>query len=254
MGYFPTNNCSISSANLTPSEKDVVQTVMDGNAFQNPVAGSINSVNTAISSATSLISSATFPDIFNGLSGALNGLSGQVGDYQTHSNRISGKNIGALGPNDEPGLLGLYGIASAFNSAQETMVGGVVDNFSQVFGSILGPADSAIKSVTDTIENSISLFIQDNLGVSSGNYPVGFVDNLNNFTTEIAGASAGLGTLINNDNAAYSSALNYVEKFGLGNMVLGSQNDPCFGGHLIKGVVANSNLQQKLNDLPTDNT
>jgi len=254
MGYFPTSGCNISSATLTPGEKDVVQTVMDGNAFQNPVASAISAVDTAISNTTNLIASASFPIIFDGLSGALNSLSSQVGVYQTHSNRLSGKNLDSLGPNDEPGLLGLYGIASAFNSAQETMIGGVVDNFSQVFGSILGPADAAIKSATDTIENSITSFIQDNLGVTSGNYPVGFEDTLSNFTTEIAGASSGLGTLINSDNSAYSSALSYVKKFSLGNMVLGSQNDPCFGGHLIKGVVTNSNLQQKLNALPTDNT
>ena len=254
MGYFPTSGCDISSGSLTPGEKDVVQTVMDGNAFRNPVAGAIAAIDTAISSATSLIATATFPVIFDGLSGAINSLSSQVGAYQTHSNRLSGKNLDSLGPNDEPGLLGLYGIASAHNSAKETMVGGVVDNFSNVFGSILGPADAAIQSATNTIENGIINFIQDNLGVTSGGYPVGFEDTLSNFTTEMAGASSGIGTLISNDNSAYSSALSYVKRFSLGNMVLGSQSDPCFGGHLIKGVVANSDVQQKLNALPVDNT
>ena len=255
MGYFSTTGgCEISSTEFTDGEKDIMKTVMDGNAFQNPVAGSIGGVNTAISGVQGLLAGVSFPGVFEGLSGAISALSGQVGSYKTHSDRVSGVNLNSLGPNDEPGLLGLYGIASAFNSAQESMIGGGIDNFSDVFGSILGPADSAIKSVTSTLENGISNFIQQHSGVTSGSYPTGFTSELNDFTTNVSGSSADLGTLISGDNTKYSNALGYVKKFSLGNVILGSQSEPCFGGHLIKGVVVNSDVRQKLDALPTDNT
>jgi len=250
MGYFPTTGCEISSTEFTDGEKDIIKTVMDGNAFQNPVAGAIGGVNTAISGVQGLLNGVAFPSIFAGLSSAISTLSGQVSSYKTHSDRVSGVNLDSLGPNDEPSLLGLYGIASAFNSAQESMIGGVVDNFSDVFGSILGPANSAIKSATDTLENGIYNFIQQHSGVSSGSYPGGFTDALSNFTTKMSGSSSNIGTLISGDNTKYSNALGYVKKFSLGNVVLGSQSDPCFGGNLIKGVVVNSNVRQKLDALP----
>ncbi|MBC8442905.1 MAG: hypothetical protein H8D80_01810 [Proteobacteria bacterium] len=250
MGYFPTNGCDISSTKYSTLEKDIIQQVLNGNAFTNPVSEAIGSVNTAISGVQGLLGSVTFPDVFGGLSSAVSGLSTQVDTYKTHSDRVSGANLDSLGPNDEPGLLGLYGIASAFNSAQESMIGGVVDNFSEVFNSILGPADSAIKNVTDSINNKITNFITDNIGVTSGDYPVGFETKLAELTSEISGANTNLGTLISTDNSNYSTASNYVKKFGLGNMILGSQSDPCFGGNLMKNVVCNSSLQQKINELP----
>ena len=73
---------------------------------------------------------------------------------------------------------------------------------------------------------------------------------LSDFTTKMSGSSADIGTLISGDNTKYSNALGYVKKFSLGNVVLGSQSDPCFGGNLIKGVVVNSNVRQKLDALP----
>ena len=220
MGYFPTNGCEISSTEYSTQEKDIINQILNGNAFSNPLSEAMGGVNTAISG--------------------------------VHSDRISGVSLNSLGPNDEPGLLGLYGIASAFNSAQESMVGGVVDNFSEVFNSILGPADSAIKNATDSINNKITDFIVDNIGATSGSYPVGFQTKLAELTSEISGASSGLGTLISTDNSNYSTASNYVKKFALGNVILGSQSDPCFGGNLMKNVVCNSSIQQKLDELPKE--
>ena len=250
MGYFPTTGCEISSTEYSTQEKDIINQILNGNAFSNPLSEAMGGVNTAISGVQSILNSVEFPDVFSELSGAISGLSGQVGAYKTHSDRISGVSLNSLGPNDEPGLLGLYGIASAFNSAKESMVGGVVDNFSTVFNSILGPADSTIKNATDSINNKITDFIVDNIGVTSGSYPVGFETKLAELTSEISGASSGLGTLISTDNANYSTASNYVKKFALGNVILGSQSDPCFGGHLMKNVVCNSSIQQKLDELP----
>jgi len=242
MGIFPTEGCTIQAAKYTDAEKDLIQTVMDGNAFLNPVKGSINSTNTSISETQSLLNSVQYPDLpqWSGLSASISSLSDQVGSYNTHSNRISGKNLTALGPNDEPGFMGLYGIASANNTARESILEKNEDNFSPVFNSILGPASSVLNSVTDTINNSVKDLISLNLGVTSSGaneYPEGYTASVAEVQTLISAAASSVANFISADNSSYTSALRYVEKFSLGNMIMSSTQDPCFGGKCMDNVL-----------------
>lgn len=239
MGIFPTTGCSIQAAKYTDAEKDLIQTVMDGNAFVNPVKGSMDATNTSISETQSLLNSVQYPDLpqWSGLSASISSLSDQVGSYNTHSNRISGKSLNALGPNDEPGFMGLYGIASANNTARESILEKNEDNFSPIFNSILGPASSVLNSVNDTINNSVKDLISLNLGVTSGGYPDGFTSAVAGVQTLINDASSSVANFITEDNSSYTSALRYVEKFSLGNMIMSSTQDPCFGGKCMDSVL-----------------
>jgi hypothetical protein len=202
-----------------------------------------------------MLASVEFPDLleWRGLSGALYNLTDKVSDYTTHSNRVSGKNLSAIGPSDEPGFLGLYGIASANNSAKETMEEKNEDNFSPVFNSILGAASFTLKTSTETITNTIQDFISLHNGVTSGDYPEGFVENVGSLTTNVSGTSSQLNSMISQDNSSYSSALSYVERFGLGNMIMSSRKDPFFGGKVVDNVVT-SNVREKLDAVVDEST
>ena len=242
MGIFPTTGCSIQAAKYTDAEKDLIQTVMDGNAFANPVKGSMDATNTSISETQSLLNSVEYPDLpqWSGLSASISSLSSQISSYNTHSNRISGKSLNALGPNDEPGFMGLYGIASANNTARESIEEKNEDNFSPIFNSILGPASSVLNSVNDTINNSVKDLISLNLGVTSSGanqYPDGFTSAVAEVQTLISDASTSVANFITEDNSSYTSALRYVEKFSLGNMIMSSTQDPCFGGKCMDSVL-----------------
>jgi|15BtaG_2_1085339.scaffolds.fasta_scaffold00083_21 hypothetical protein len=239
MGVFPTTGCSIQAAKYTDAEKDLIQTVMDGNAFANPVKGSMDATNTSISETQSLLNSVAWPNLpqWSALSASISSLSSQIGSYNTHSNRISGKSLNALGPNNEPGFMGLYGIASANNNARESILEKNEDNFSPIFNSILGPASSVLNSVNDTINNSVKDLISLNLGVTSSGYPGGFTSAVAEVQTLINDASTSVANLITEDNSSYTSALRYVEKFSLGNMIMSSTQDPCFGGKCMDSVL-----------------
>ena len=239
MGFFPTEGCSISAAKFTDQQKDLVQTVIDNNAFINPINPSINKTNTAISNVRGALSNVQFSDLpeWAGLSSGLASLSTNTSTYKTHSNRLSGKNLNAIGPDYEPGFSGLYGIASSFNSVKETMEEKNEDNFSQIFHSILGPSESALNSVSDVMNNKIVDFIALNVGVTSSNYPEGFTSEAAALNAHVSSTASQLTSFITQDNNYYSTAINYLDKFSLGNMLMSGKQDPCFGGKMIDIVV-----------------
>jgi len=239
MGFFPTEGCSISAATFTGQQKDLVQTVIDNNAFKNPINPSINKTNTAISNVSSALSGVQFPLLpeWVSLTSSLGSLTTNTSEYKTHSNRLSGKNLTAMGPDYEPGFAGLYGIASSYNSVKETMEEKNEDNFSQLFHSILGPSESALSSVSDVMNNKIVDFIALNSGVTSGNYPEGFTSEAAALNAHVSSTSSQLTSFITQDNNYYSTAVNYLEKFSLGNMLMSGKHDPCFGGKMIDFVV-----------------
>ena len=247
MGYFNPNGYTISHQELTAQEKAAIRVVMDGNGFRNPTAESSASLTTSTSSLTSSLNSVTFADVFAELTGAVATMNTNITSYSTHSNRLSGVNPDAQGPNFEPSLAGLYGVASAYNSVKESMEGGNKDNFYYVFESVLSTAKYTMQGAKSLIVNSIISFVNSNAGVSSGSYPTGFVDTKTAYVNQLNNAAAALSGYITSDNQNYASVLSYLQKFGLGSMALGSKKDPQFGGALISGVVGTPLLNEKLN-------
>jgi hypothetical protein len=245
MGVFPTDGCTISAVSLSSSQKDVVKQVTAGNAFVNPVKGNIEGLSASISSAISLIESAGNTAIWSSLTGDLTTLNTTLNSYISHSNRISGVNLGATGPSGEPGLNGLIGIARAYNSICESMTGGVEDNFSPVFNSVLGQGSSQLDTEKNIVDGA-KTFVQTN--ISLGSAYTEFNTELAQHISSIQASQNIVAKLITSDNTAYDTAQNTVRDYNLGNVLMNSSNDPCFTGRLVKEI-SSSVLKDKLDGL-----
>tara|TARA_R110000824_G_scaffold392175_2_gene590406 strand:- start:3149 stop:3889 length:741 start_codon:yes stop_codon:yes gene_type:complete len=245
MGSFPTDGCTISAVSLSSSHKDVVKQVTAGDAFVNPVKGNIDGLSASISSTISLVESAGNTAIWGGLTSELTNLNTTLNSYLSHSNRISGVNLGATGPSGEPGLNGLIGIAKAYNSVCESMTGGTEDNFSPVFNSVLGQGSSQLDTEKNIVEDA-KVFIQINLSLASANS--GFNTGLATHVISIKTSRDVVTKLITDDNSAYNNAQNTVRDYNLGNVLMNSSNDPCFTGKLVEEI-ATSSLKEKLDGL-----
>ena len=245
MGLFSTDGCTISAATLSPSQKYVINQITAGSAFINPVKGNIDGLSAEISSAISLIESAGNTAIWSSLTGDLTSLNTTLNSYLSHSNRISGVNLGATGPSGEPGLVGLIGIAKAYNSVCESMTGGVEDNFSSVFSSILGQGSSRIDKEKDIVRKTKS-FVQTNISLS-GAY-TDFNTELAEHITSIKTSKDIIAKLITDDNQSYDTAQSTVRNYNLGNILFNSSNDPCFTGKLVERI-SSSPIKEKLDGM-----
>ena len=245
MGLFSTDGCTISAVSLSSTNKEIIKEVTSGNAFLNPVKGDIDGISASISSTTSLITGAGNTAIWSSLTGDLASLNTTLNSYLSHSNRLSGVNLGATGPSGEPGLNGLIGIAKAYNSVCESMTGGTKDNFTPVFDSILGPGSSKIKREKEIIEN-VKIFVRNNSSLGSATTP--FNTELANHITSVKASKDVIQKLITDDNASYDNAQTTVRNYNLGNELFSSKNAPCFTGKLFDSI-GSPVVKEKLNTL-----
>jgi len=246
MGILPTDGCTIDSVKLTDNEKSVINQVTTGNAFVNPDETGVQGASASTSTTLTLIAGAVTAGIFGTLTTALNTFNGNLTSYLTHSNRLSGVVLGATGPSAEPGLVGLLGVAKAYNSICESVTGGTKDNFSPIFNSILGPGSFKLGRAKDIIDNQIKTFVEreSSRGASSDSFNAELathVTKVNSLSTDITG-------LITTDNASYETATQIVRNYNIGVSLLASSSDPCFTGKLVDRIASNS-MKEKLGSI-----
>mgnify|MGYP005816964443 CR=1 FL=1 len=240
MGNFSTTGCNIPSVTFSTEQKEVIQQVINGNAFKNPVKNNIEGASAAASNLITLIAATDDPTKYSTIKTRLENLQTQLTTYLTHSNRLSGADLTLSGPAGEPGLDGLMGIATAHNAVYESMTGGTEDNYSLLFNSILGPSKSELNSIEQLMSGDIANYVRTDL-------PDDDSDAL--YTASVTQSKTALETLITNDNTAYSNATQTLKKYNLGNALISSVNDPCFNGTIVDKV-ASQLIKEKLNALP----
>jgi len=246
MGIFPTEGCVIGSIDISSEKKSIMDQVTNGNAFVNPTKENIDGVSASVASALTSVDNCTSPSIFNGLTGALTTLRTNLTSYVSHSNRLSGVVLGATGPNGEPGLNGLVGTAKAYNSICESVTGGVKDNFSPIFNSILGPGSAKLNTIKQKIDNQVINFI--NINSSRTGTGSGFITELTAHISNINTSATNITNLITSDNSAYTNANQTIQNYNVGNMLISSSNDPCFTEKLINNISSLS-MKEKLSSL-----
>ena len=192
----------------------------------------------------STVNNTTAPQIFDGLTGALTSLNTNLTSYVSHTNRISGVNLGATGPSGEPGLNGLVGMAKSYNSVYESVTGGNEDNFSQIFGSILGIGEAKLNNTKQRLTNEVEGFVSINSKRVSADARFNaelstHISSVNSFSTDIS-------NLIINDNSAYETASRSIRNYNIGNILINSSDDPCFTGRLIDRIASKS-MKEKIN-------
>ena len=185
LDLFNPSGCETPPLPFSPEQIKVLKSVVDGEAFENPVAGVVNQVNSAAVAAANKLENLAFPlgnpDLskFNnsqrlqlrGLSEKLEDVSSHISDFSQHADRLSGvTDVGNLG--DLPGLAGLNSLASNINNVknsieQDTFGEDVVDHYSAMFSSILGPGSTLFEGANALIEGDVEALIGQLEDVSS---------------------------------------------------------------------------------------
>ena len=243
LDLFNPSGCETPPLPFSPEQIEVLKSVVDGTAFENPVAGVVNQVNSAAVAAVSKVDSlAANPLILDPLnrlgtvSNALEDLSAHISDFSQHADRLSGvTDVGNLG--DLPGLAGLNSLASNINNVknsieQDTFGEDVVDHYSAMFSSILGPGSTLFEGANALIEGDIQAFIGQVEASGNVNFAAAqaVVTSINQIGEDIQ-------NIIESDNDYALAAIDYLAKVSLGTSVLSMVEDPCFGQKLLQQVV-----------------
>ena len=223
--YLP-GDCLPKAEDITPGGKKVIEQVMNGTAFKNPLSGKTDEItgklNEAINNAnidpnikTQLESINSFMSEFNSHQNTLTG----VGNVQEFSKRI--------------------GLAGGMNRAKETLEGGGEDYFKQMFGSVI--EGGAIQ------DKLIDLSTQIAQGAASGT-------DVGDLITQATNLKGQLDTLKANDDAFVGKAINYAVRKGLGQGIGGilGENGDCFGKAYLQEFAASDALKNAAADAAAD--
>ena len=246
MGYFSTDGCTIGAFVVSDAQKKVINQVTNGVAFVNPIENNIDGVSSSVNGISASIGSATAPAIFAGITGALATLKTNINSLVSHAERLSGVSLSAAGPSGEPGINGLIGTAKSYNSICESMTGGTEDNFSKLFGTIVGPGKYVLDTSKNKLNNSVLNFVNNNSHRSSADSA--FNTSRSTHITSINNIASDINSLVSEDNLAYSTANNTIRNYSIGSILIDSLNDPCFTGRLLDEI-ASPSTKDNLNDL-----
>ena len=241
LDLFNPSGCETPPLPFSPEQIEVLKSVVDGTAFENPVAGVVNQVNSAAVAAVSKVDSlvGNVNDFFGKLpdiSDALEDLSAHISDFSQHADRLSGvTDVSNLV--DLPGLAGLNSLASNINNVknsieQDTFGEDVVDHYSAMFSSILGPGSTLFEGANALIEGDLEAF----LGQVEASGNVNF-SKANSILNSINQIGEDIQNIIESDNDYALAAIDYLAKVSLGTSVLSMVEDPCFGQKLLQQVV-----------------
>jgi len=254
---FNVTDCDFSSLILSEEQKALVQGVVDGSAFTNPIEagmqeaqGAIDQtlagINTSLGEIIGLDEDGNQQTTFGFLADNLSNLRGGIDAYRVHSDRLSGvslsKTFGEDSPygfggiaGEYPGLAGLQQVAQTYNSLKETFrdpTQAAKDNYSPIFNSLFGPGNDLMRSMTSLVNGDVGNFLS--------NYPTGSgpeaIQEVTRLGTEILELQSDVTNLINDDNLQYEFALDFIAKHTVGLSVLQMLDDPCFGQKLLQQI------------------
>jgi hypothetical protein len=218
-------DCTPKGIDIEKGTRQVMDAVMNGKAFKNPVGGDIGDLVGGMPSSV--------PDEIDpsgSMTETLQGINAMLGDFQSHSNKLSGKG-------DVAEFSKIIGIAGAFNSDKESMQNKKQDNFSQMFEGITKSKDdlTTAKGLMSQITTAI------NNGDSDG--------NLGNLINQAQQTATNLNNIRNSDNANFDKAFSYVVKKGLGSGVssMTSPDGDCFAKTFIENNIASPALKKAIN-------
>jgi hypothetical protein len=218
----------------------VVQTVLDGTAFQNPM-GASSDVMMADIEAGALQLRDNWADSVDDLT-TVNSILARIG-LDEDGNLAEGaegiiQNIqgakdladqlsGAGGTANEQSFMERVGVASAYNSLQQ-QINGQVDQFTTMFN-LFGPQAQSLFNDTDTQIRAVSTLMRTFL---PGDGPLSQIEDALSEIESLTGKAQGLTSIVNGDNDAFQIASVFVQKVGLANIITGGNN--CFLEDLIK--------------------
>ena len=268
---FSTVGASIPHVDLTKEEVDIIKLMLNGitsgeSPFINPVGEGIeNSYRIAdemLDHANELGEKTDtdgdgIPDSGNGVdySGLTASLmlvkdtlkDGSTGTFREHTRRLSGDELENDNWGELVNIMGLHGVASGYNGVLETIKdegAPVVDNYSPLFSSILGPGENIISDISLAL-NGKTADIDPEFNPDGTD---GAQDAVDAMADGMSIAHSSMITAMNADNQQYSKAIHTLTRFGVGMSTMSMDRDTFFGKRVIDKV-ASQTLKGELDDI-----
>lgn len=242
--------CDVPDLSIGGFEKKILELVgSTAESFVNPIEGAMGEVQNAIGGAIGQLSGADFGGVFGeGTVGSfltenLQGLNSGINEFRIHTDRLSGVSSvldfggGAYGPGGiqgmYPGLAGLHSIATQTNMLKNALrdpTQALQDHYSPIFNSLFGPGDDMMRSIQSLMDGDVANFLTNFPGSN------GSLDQVTQLGSQIQQLQGNITNLINADNLAYASALDFVLKKTVGFSVLDMLDQPCFGTKLLDKI------------------
>ena len=273
---FPTDGCQVGVMKLSDSQKTLINKVVSGEAFINPVQGAITdaqnslsgalnfSINTLLGTTTEIvtdpdtgITSEQTVDVFGNinpltytgpggygrddeLQQALADAQNAINGMQVHTDRLSGVSMF----DDSGSNFGVGGSSGEFGGiASLAGIASAYNNGKE----LLSDPGQALEDHFSPIFNSVLGPGNDSMGtlqtLMEGDvlefiqeFPLG--GNIGEITNQISSVAAGVQNLMDGDLNAYVGAVDYLAKQALGISVLDFYTDPCFLTKLMGSIGA----------------
>ena len=231
-----TTGCDLPTLPITEKQNELLQRVISGEIFENPLEGVATATQNAMNDAVSRLGGfSNTGDIRESLANAAD----QIGLMRDHTRRLSGL---SENPGNALGLQGIQAIANTFNNFKNSIEGGtigqdLVDNYTPFFQSVLGPGSTVFESLDGLLTGDFENALRNMEAAETDAEKQAAIQKVKQITESVNDIVAQVESIRLNDENQLAGALDYVAKVGLGFSVLGMAEDPCFSQKVLQNIV-----------------
>ena len=231
-----TTGCDLPTLPITEKQNELLQRVISGEIFENPLEGVATATQNAMNDAVFRLGGfSNTGDIRESLANAAD----QIGLMRDHTRRLSGL---SENPGNALGLQGIQAIANTFNNFKNSIEGGtigqdLVDNYTPFFQSVLGPGSTVFESLDGLLTGDFENALKNMEAAETEDEKQNAIQKVRQITESVNDIVAQVESIRLNDENQLAGALDYVAKVGLGFSVLGMAEDPCFSQKVLQNIV-----------------
>ena len=273
--FLDLSGCDLFDLPLPDEVLDLINKAISGELFVNPVQDILNTVSDKVGEVLNDVDNA-IGSVFmsedgtilgvplpgagvdaNGdpvtaaafITGVANDVTNSANLMQEQSDILSGTSIGKDGfdqnggVSDMPGIASIQSLASGFNQTANALSNTeeLKDNYSQFFGSVLGPGTELMQGVDAALDGDFRTALSLLPRNADGN--IEFIGASTEALTNIIEAAdsverayEAVESLINDERALVIAATEYLVKATFGFSILSMLADPCFGEKVAKKI------------------
>jgi len=256
---FPTDCDTLeeSISQLIPEQKEVINTILSGGGLMNPFQNEFSMFDTDASNALERLGSVgqllqasgqpALANQVNSLYSSVQDLQGNIMNYKTHVDRISGVGVENL---QEFGQR--FAIAKSYSHIKQQMEGSLGGGFTDIYGSLQKNAGEMFSGVSSQLTSITSDILPEGVGLgqlTSGGFDL--AGKLTSATNVLNEHASNITSFINSDDSAFAEALNYVSNHSsaIGIMNSMQDEDDCFSNYLFNDMLATSSLKGAVNNM-----
>jgi hypothetical protein len=273
--FLDLSGCDLFDLPLPDEVLDLINKAISGELFVNPVQDILNTVSDKVGEVLNDVDNA-IGSVFmsedgtilgvplpgagvdaNGdpvtaaafITGVANDVRNSANLMQEQSDILSGTSIGKDGfdqnggVSDMPGIASIQSLASGFNQTANSLSNTeeLKDNYSQFFGSVLGPGTELMQGVDAALDGDFKTALSLLPRNADGNIEftgasTEALTNIIEAADSVQQAYEAVESLINDERALVVAATEYLVKATFGFSILSMLADPCFGEKVAKKI------------------